>query len=230
MRKILTLAAAVCMLLALCLSAAANSVPDQLGSIEVTVRYDGKPVAGGEVTCIRVGTVAQSDGDLYFQRVEDDVRLDDIDDPALAKELAKFAQDHNLTGETLTVSAEGTAVFRNLKPGLYLIREDTPAEGFSPLAPFLVSVPYNEDGEYIYDVTANAKSELERTPESTPTEPTTPPTKPTPPPGPNLPQTGQLNWPVPVLVVLGLGLFSVGWMLRTKEKPAAEPTPETETK
>ena len=36
--------------------------------------------------------------------------------------------------------------------------------------------------------------------------PTTPPTK--------LPQTGQLNWPVPVLVVLGLALFSLGWGLR----------------
>lgn len=221
MRKILTLAAAACMLLALCLSAAAA---EQVGSIEVTVRYDGKPVTGGEVTCIQVGTVAYSNGDAYFQRVEDGKRLDDIDDPALAKELAKFAQDHSLTGETLTVSAEGTAVFRNLKPGLYLIREDTPAEGFSPLAPFLVSVPYNEDGEYIYDVTANAKSELERTPE---TVPTTEPTKPTTPPGPNLPQTGQLNWPVPVLVVLGLGLFSVGWMLRTKEKPEPESPPET---
>lgn len=29
-----------------------------------------------------------------------------------------------------------------------------------------------------------------------------------------LPQTGQLNWPVPVLAVLGLGTFSLGWKLR----------------
>lgn len=33
-----------------------------------------------------------------------------------------------------------------------------------------------------------------------------------------LPQTGQLNWPVPVLVVFGLGLFSAGWMLRYGKK------------
>jgi hypothetical protein len=29
-----------------------------------------------------------------------------------------------------------------------------------------------------------------------------------------LPQTGQLNWPIPVLVILGLAMFSVGWNLR----------------
>ncbi len=33
-----------------------------------------------------------------------------------------------------------------------------------------------------------------------------------------LPQTGQLNWPVPVLVILGLLFFSVGWKLCFGEK------------
>jgi hypothetical protein len=31
---------------------------------------------------------------------------------------------------------------------------------------------------------------------------------------PKLPQTGQLNWPIPVLVVLGLGAFTASWILR----------------
>lgn len=48
----------------------------------------------------------------------------------------------------------------------------------------------------------------------TPTEPVTPvmPALPT------LPQTGQLNWPVPVLVVCGLVLFSAGWAMRYGKK------------
>ncbi len=29
-----------------------------------------------------------------------------------------------------------------------------------------------------------------------------------------LPQTGQLNWPIPVLVIFGLTVFSIGWNLR----------------
>jgi hypothetical protein len=35
---------------------------------------------------------------------------------------------------------------------------------------------------------------------------------------PKLPQTGQLNWPIPVLVVLGLGVFTAGWIVRFDEK------------
>jgi hypothetical protein len=31
---------------------------------------------------------------------------------------------------------------------------------------------------------------------------------------PKLPQTGQLNWPIPVLVIFGLVVFSIGWNLR----------------
>ena len=37
-----------------------------------------------------------------------------------------------------------------------------------------------------------------------------------------LPQTGQLNWPIPVLVVLGLIFFSFGWFLRFGRKDRNE--------
>ncbi len=57
----------------------------------------------------------------------------------------------------------------------------------------------------MFDVTALVISELERVPE------TTNPPAPT---DPKLPQTGQLNWPVPVLVVLGLLLLAAGWVTR----------------
>jgi LPXTG-motif cell wall-anchored protein len=102
----------------------------------------------------------------------------------------------------------GKAVFNDLPTGLYLIIQEEAAEGFNPLGAFLVSVPYLENGEYRYHVTAAIKSELEREPE---TEPTTPP--PTVPDDPKLPQTGQLNWPIPLMAVAGLGLFIAGSML-----------------
>lgn len=82
-------------------------------------------------------------------------------------------------------------------------------------------------------------------PESTPTPPESTPTpsesNPTPPennptpsdnsavekpqgssaevlPPPKLPQTGQLNWPIPVMAVSGLWIFAMGWMLRYGQK------------
>ena len=54
------------------------------------------------------------------------------------------------------------------------------------------------------------------TPTSTPKPPKNPNATPTPKPPKNpdkLPQTGQLNWPIPLLVVSGLVLFASGWIL-----------------
>ena len=67
----------------------------------------------------------------------------------------------------------------------------------------------NEDGTYIYDVDADPKVELTKAPQPTPTPTPKPPT---------LAQTGQLNWPVPVLAIIGLCLFSLGWLLRFGRK------------
>lgn len=131
--------------------------------------------------------------------------LEDIQDPELPQTLADFAKENKLTGTTLTVGSAGTATFEDLELGLYLIIQETPAKGYSALKPFLVSVPYMVDGKYEYDVTAQVKSELERIPETT---------KAPAPTDPKLPQTGQLNWPVPVLVVLGLLLLAAGWVTR----------------
>jgi len=52
-------------------------------------------------------------------------------------------------------------------------------------------------------VSATIKSELEKEPEMTRyTEPDD-----------KLPQTGQLNWPVPLMACAGLALFALGWAL-----------------
>ena len=90
---------------------------------------------------------------------------------------------------------------------MYLLVQNQAAEGYQAAAPFLVSVPMNEDGTYIYDVDASPKVELTKAPQPTPT-----------PKPPTLAQTGQLNWPVPVLAIIGLCLFSLGWLLRFGRK------------
>ena len=62
----------------------------------------------------------------------------------------------------------------------------------------------NEDGHYRYDIDAAGKFKPTPKPD-TPDKPNTP--------GSHLPQTGQLNWPVPVLAGAGLVLFALGWWL-----------------
>ena len=72
-----------------------------------------------------------------------------------------------------------------------------------------MSVPYLHNGEYKYEVTSVPKIDLERE-----VKPTTPPS-----PGGGggkLAQTGQLWWPVPVLVCAGLACIAVGLFRRRR--------------
>lgn len=213
MKKVITLVLALSVLLLLPLTAYAHDVPQEREdcSIEVIVRYDGENVDGGTLTVIKVGYVDEEDGNYFFSQEFTDAKIEDITSSA-APSVQKEFYDNNKSNydfysQTQTVQ-DGKATFSGLSTGLYLIVQEESADGFSKMDAFLVSVPYMEDGEYQYHVTAAIKSELEREPES---EPTTPP--PTVPDDPKLPQTGQLNWPIPLMAVGGVGLFIVGWML-----------------
>lgn len=211
MKRILTFLIALSVVCAIPLTAYAHDVPQERNdcSIEVIVRYDGDNVDGGTLTVIRVGYVDEEDGNYFFSQEMTGVKLEDIASsgaPAVQKEFYKNNKDnYDFYTQTQTVK-NGKATFSGLSTGLYLIVQNKAADGFSRMDAFLVSVPYMEDGEYQYHVTASIKSELEREPE--PTDP--PPTKPD---DPKLPQTGQLNWPIPLMVVSGLVLFVVGWLL-----------------
>lgn len=212
MKKIFSLLLALALLCCLPLTVYAHDVPQERNdcSIELLVRYDGENISGGTLTAVKVGYVDEEDGNYFFSRVFDDVRLDDVQTSGAVADLQKFYNtnkgNYDFYRQTVNVT-EGKGTFEGLPTGLYLIFQEKAANGYSKLNPFLVSVPYIENGEYQYHVKASIKSELEREPEPTDPPPTTPD-------DPWLPQTGQLNWPVPLLVVSGLVLFTVGWALR----------------
>lgn len=217
MKRVVPALLALVLLLAMPLTASAHDVPQERNdcTIEVQVRYDGEDVSGGTLTAIRVGYVDEDDGNYFFSRVFDDVLLDQIDSAQAAQQLLEFYETNRdaFAFETQTVPVEqGLARFENLSTGLYLIVQETPAPGFTGVGSFLVSVPYLVDGVYQYHVTATIKSELERQTE------TVPPTEPPKPEDPKLPQTGQLNWPIPLMGVTGLALITLGCVLRFRKK------------
>ncbi len=218
MKKIFSLLLVLLILSAVPLTASAHDyvqIDRTDCSIEVLVYYRNNPINSGTLTAIKVGYVAEDDGNYFFcQELTDDV-LEDIHSSYVVTALLNFYEEHkkNVSFEKKTVSIRnGSAKFENLTPGLYLIIQEDISNGFDKLNAFLVSVPYMQDGKYQYHVTANAKSSLEREP--VPTEPT----------GDKLPQTGQLNWPVPILASTGLILTVVGWMLISGRKKDAHET------
>ena len=218
MKKGIALLLALCLLCMASVTAYAHEVPDenQKGTITVKMEYDGKAVAGGTLTAYRVGQIQESDGNYAFAKTDAMAAFAgsyaDITSADLAESVAAFVAENKVPAYSTAKNQNGKAVFSDLELGLYLIVQTEASEGYEPLKPFLISVPMNEGGHYVYEVSAEGKFQLAQKPQ--PTTPTTPP-KPS---EPTLPQTGQLNWPIPVLVVLGLCLFSFGWVLRFGRK------------
>ncbi len=213
--KLLSVIFVAAIALTLAVSASAHDVPDleRLSSITLTLQNDGAPVVGGTITLYRVGEIAEADGNYYFVPTGDFAStgesfesLEDADE--IAKRLADHAKNESLTGvATKKIGDDGVVAFDSLEVGLYLAVQYKAAEGYKALAPFLVSLPYMENGTYVYDVAANPKSELEKEPETEPPKD----------PDPSLPQTGQLWWPVPVLVCGGLLSLTLGVILKRKD-------------
>ena len=243
------------------------------GSIKVSL-YDSETseaVGGGTLTLYRVAKVQKDNANLsfvYTNGFEDcGVELRDLSEGELAGRLAeKIAATAEST--TVEISDLGVAEFGDLEVGLYLVVQTTAAENYNVINPFLVSVPIQENGSYVYDVDALPKvgTAAKKTPEppdkpdtpDTPDKPETPDTPDKPEeenpntpvaPGPDnpdgwvlgahgekiylnpeapspdnpngyvmgahgLPQTGQLNWPIPVLAVTGVVLVTAGIKLK----------------
>ena len=210
------------LLCALALPVWAHEVPDEtrLGSISITMTHQGEPVPGGSLKLYMVADVVSENGDYFFAYTEDfagcAIPVTELDSAELPQALADIAEEKNLPGAVEPINNAGRVKFGDLELGLYLVVQEEPAPGFKKINPFLVSVPRNDDGRYIYDVDTAPKNLPG--PEEEPTNPPTEPTEPPPPGDPELPQTGQLNWPVPMLAVLGMLLVTAGFALCATEK------------
>ena len=198
MKRILPLILCVLMLCSFAISAQAA----QDGSIEVKIKYNGQNVNGGELIAVRVGYMDLEAG--AFKRLTDDRVIENIGQPSAVTAMQKYYKEATDKSEFTVRKVrvkDGIAKFEDLTSGLYLIYQEKAADGYNKLAPFLVTVPY----QGVYDVTVDSKSELEREPtEPGPTEGD---------PDDKLPQTGQLNWPVPVMAAAGIILFLLGVVL-----------------
>lgn len=167
------------------------------GSISVQMTYEGKAVSGGTLTLLNINELNT--------------------DSSNAEQLLAMAKEQGITGLTQDVASDGRLVFSNLPDGTYLLYQQKAAPGFSKIAPFLVTLPAKIGDKIYYQVDASPKIELEKEP-TVPEEPGDPKEPDGNNPGEKLPQTGQLNWPVPALTIAGLLLFAIGWYLCYADK------------
>lgn len=214
-RWLLPLLLATLVLGCMCVTVSAHEVPDLMANdctIRVDLKSGGTPVSGGSLMLFRVGDIQENDGDYFFtwnDAFAASMLQLDVQSPKVAEEVLEFADENGIEPVAQAdADKNGRALFFDLTPGLYLVAQNVPAEGYLGFSPFLVSLPNYEDGSYQYHVNASPKVD------DIPVLPTVPETTvPETEPDEKLPQTGQLNWPVPLMAVSGLLLFALGWSL-----------------
>lgn len=222
-KRIFFLAIALCLLLAIPVGAVQFPNLQQTGSITILMDWDGEKLNSGSLSISRVAEVVHDNGDCVFVAIEPlqglGLDLKHPTTPELAQEMERLVHEKKLPQTTSPVE-KGKAVFENLPTGLYVVMqsEQQRCNGFDPIDPFLLSVPKSVDNLYYFTVEGDPKVPLETRPPE--------PTKPAPPKPDDskLPQTGQLNWPVPLLTVCGLMLFVLGWYLRFGDRKDSHET------
>ena len=193
------------------LTAYAHDVPDasKKGSITVDFEYDNKTVIGGRLVLYQIAKTKQTDGNYSFENLPEFASfgsdMADMTSAELAQRLADYADSNNILPVGTQDNKTSSVTFPELPHGLYLIVQVEAAPGYEAMQPFLVTVPMFEDGRYVYDINAHGKTALQKL-KATQTGAVTG----------NLPQTGQLNWPIPVLALTGCVLVLVGLACRRK--------------
>ncbi len=142
-----------------------------------------------------------------------------------------------LKAGAVKTNEDGVAAFEGLSVGVYIAVQSTSSR--YTFSPFMLYLPYtNEDGtDWEFAVDANPKvtyrgggggggggTTIIIPPDPVPTDPADPPSDPTEgipeeePPLAELPQTGLLQWPIPIMAAAGLLLIALGLLSEQKRK------------
>lgn len=166
-RKIITFCVTILLLLTCSYTAFAEEFDwGKTGSISVTLieKKQNEPIVGAELSVYYVATaILDADGNLIYDYTEDFKQLDTaIDDTSLATKLDAFVSQYSVPSTKMTTNADGTALCNELPLGLYFVKQTGMVEGFAPCTPFLVTVPNEKNGGYVYEVNASPKTEVAR--------------------------------------------------------------------
>ena len=187
---------------------------DKTGSITVALQdssSNNTTISGVRLTLYKIANISIENSNLRYSFTAEFTNsgggLEDMDTQGLAEHLANYANKNKISGMTQKVLDNGSITFDDLSLGLYLVVQEGSESSYYPINPFLVSLPMSneENADWIYNVEANPKVQLksDRPDDFITEEPS----------NQTLIQTGQLNWPIPVLAAAGIILFLLGWTL-----------------
>lgn len=110
-------------------------------------------------------------------------------------EMLVYVKELGLPGTEKTVDSRGSVIFDDLPAGQYFLVQHKAPAGYYPIKPFLVELLQMPGGTQISSVDGTPKLEPEK----------------------KLPQTGQLVWPVWVLLGMGICTTGIGLLILKRE-------------
>ncbi len=139
---------------------------ERTGSVLVTLKDGEQAVSGAEITLYRVADAGSIDGNLQFAFTDAFADFggipEELQEAAQIQCLADYASERKISGRTLCSDQNGTVCFDGLSLGLYLVVQSGSVQGYSDCTPFLVSVPTESDGKWMYDIDATPKTDVAR--------------------------------------------------------------------
>lgn len=115
---------------------------------------------------------------------------------------------------TEKTDSEGKISLDKIPVGVYLAVQTLKNDTYVDITPFVFYMPEASKEGWVYDVTLYPKVEKRPTPTPSITPKPTVPHKD----DSELPDTGMVQWPIPVLAGLGVILLSVGWIVNRRRK------------
>lgn len=147
-------------------AAAQEFAPDQRGSISVSlVSKNGElPLAGAELSVFYIATVeCNAEGKLIYHNTEDFAACGfRLDDPERIGKLDAFVMGNSIECRKIVTDSKGNAVCEDLPLGLYFVKQTGEVKDGAYCTPFLVTVPFETEGSYVYHVDASPKTDVVR--------------------------------------------------------------------
>ena len=133
-------------------------------SVQLMDNLTNTPITGAQLSAYHVATVKLNGyGNLDYIYTTDFENCGvSLNDSSLATKLESYVDTRSISALQTVTDSQGNATFSNLPLGLYFIKQTNSVPGYAPCNAFMVTVPYKNGNDYIYNVNASPKTDVEK--------------------------------------------------------------------
>ena len=140
----------------------------ELGSIKITLtdKEDNIGIENAELGIYHIADASEESHNLVFNYTEKykkcSADLSNLTLDNITEEVIKCTNNQEPDYKKMT-NESGQVKFKDLKLGLYLVKQENRIKGYSVIDSYLIMIPEVIDDKWTYDITSNPKTEIYKT-------------------------------------------------------------------